>query len=123
MHGTIASERLQSAMDERGIDQSELARRVGCSSAAINQIVMGKTQRSRYMPAIAHELRVSLRWLMGESDQQAEVGGAGLSSEEERLLFSWRRLNPEQKRSVQHILDSMITNGSLHSRRHDYRAG
>ena len=35
-------------MDALEIDQSELARRVGCTPAAINQIVVGKTRHSRF---------------------------------------------------------------------------
>lgn len=55
-------------MDAIGIDQSELARRVGCSSAAINQIVNDKTQNSRFLPRIASRLGVSTQYLLGLTD-------------------------------------------------------
>lgn len=48
------------------IDQSELARIVGCTPGAINQIVMGNVRRSKFLPDIAEALGVALRWLRGE---------------------------------------------------------
>jgi phage repressor protein C with HTH and peptisase S24 domain len=59
-------------MAQRNLDQSELARRVGCSSAAIQQIVSGKTQNSRFLPVIASKLHVSLPFLLGETDDPSD---------------------------------------------------
>lgn len=58
--------RLAKAMADADIDQSKLARTVGCTPGAINQIVSGQSQRSRFLPEIADALGVSRRWLMGE---------------------------------------------------------
>jgi len=46
-----------------------------------------------------------------------------LTEDEVRLLFSWRQLSNDQKDAVQKVLDGMISNGTLHARRHEYRAG
>jgi phage repressor protein C with HTH and peptisase S24 domain len=54
-------------MEEAGLDQSALARAAGCTPGAINQIVGGHVQRSRFLPEIAEALGVSLRWLKGEN--------------------------------------------------------
>ncbi len=35
---------LKSAMSEKGVSQNELARRVGCSPATVNNIVSGKRE-------------------------------------------------------------------------------
>lgn len=62
----ITGDRLREAMANRGIDQEQLAKRVGCTQGAISQILLGNTQRSRFLPDIADELGVSLRWLRGD---------------------------------------------------------
>lgn len=62
----IDTKRLQRAMVDAGKDQSALARAVGCTPGAINQIVLGNVSRSRFLPDIAEELGVSLRWLRGD---------------------------------------------------------
>jgi transcriptional regulator with XRE-family HTH domain len=71
--GNLTSARVQERMDTLGLDQSELARRVGCSPAAINQIVTGKTQNSRFLPKIARSLGVSLSYLEGETADPADL--------------------------------------------------
>ncbi|WP_370189308.1 XRE family transcriptional regulator [Qipengyuania sp.] len=68
-------------MDELGIDQSELARRVGCSSAAINQIVRGHTRNSRLLPKIASRLGVPLEYLTGEAGNSDFVDGLPVRSD------------------------------------------
>lgn len=65
----IKRERLRSAMTDAGLDQSTLARRVGCTPAAINQILTGRTNISKYLPDIARELDVSVDWLRGQTDE------------------------------------------------------
>lgn len=57
-------------MEDAGIDQPTLAAKAGCTQGAISQILLGNTQRSRYLPDIAEALGVSLQWIKGESDQR-----------------------------------------------------
>ena len=57
-------ERVREAMEVAGLSQSELARRIGKKQQAIQQILSGTTQRSRYLPEIARETRCSLDWLL-----------------------------------------------------------
>lgn len=57
---------MAAAMADEGLDQSALARAVGCTPGAINQILAGGVHRSRFLPDIADTLKVSLRWLRGE---------------------------------------------------------
>lgn len=64
----IRTDRLKRAMSDAGVDQPALAELVGCTQGAISQILLGNTQRSRYLPDIADALKVSLRWLKGETD-------------------------------------------------------
>lgn len=71
---TITGDRLREAMADRDIDQEQLAKRVGCTQGAISQILLGNTQRSRFLPEIADVLGVPLRWLRGEAVSK-EPGG------------------------------------------------
>lgn len=65
---SVTAERLQGALDERGWDQTDLAKRVGATQGAISKILVGKTTNSRLMPRIASVLGKSLPWLLGETD-------------------------------------------------------
>ncbi|WP_083951155.1 helix-turn-helix domain-containing protein [Sphingobium abikonense] len=62
---TVLADRLREAMAARNMDQSELADAAGCTQGAISQILVGKTQRSRFLPEIAGALGVELDWLRG----------------------------------------------------------
>lgn len=70
-------------MDQMGLDQSELARRVGCTPAAINQIVNGKTRHSRYLGTIASRLGVSLDYLLGETNDMTGQTAPGEASNDD----------------------------------------
>ena len=68
---SLTADRLEIAMEDRGYDQSQLARQIGVSQATINRIVQGKTANSRLLPRIATHLGVSLPWLLGMADDPA----------------------------------------------------
>lgn len=94
--------RLGELMRENGDDQSSLARKIGCTPAAINQILTGRTQRSRLLPEIADLYDVALPYLLG----RWEMRGRGtdcdrvVSSDERRLLNLTQRLNDDDRRLV-----------------------
>ena len=50
-------------MDELGIGQSELARQAGCAQANIGQLLSETIKTSKYLPAIARALGVTVEWL------------------------------------------------------------
>ncbi len=60
--------RLRFLLKERDISQSELARRVGISQAAINKLVSGKGHGSKHLHQIAEELGTTAGYLTGVSD-------------------------------------------------------
>lgn len=68
-------DRLEALLLERGISQSELARRVGVSQATIWKLTREPAQGSKHTHKIARELGVSPEYLMGETDDQSSVGG------------------------------------------------
>lgn len=56
--------RLKYAREKMGLNQSELARRVGIKPQSIQYIESGSTQKSRYVLKIAHVLGVNAEWLV-----------------------------------------------------------
>lgn len=67
--------RMLRKMSELNISQEALANEVGISQNSISKIITGKTQRSRYMPAIAKTLNVSEQWLLFGDSSNAEIAG------------------------------------------------
>lgn len=64
----IDAARLNFVLTDRDISQSELARRVGISQAAINKLASGKGQGSKHLHRIAEELGTTPGYLTGTSD-------------------------------------------------------
>jgi transcriptional regulator with XRE-family HTH domain len=96
-------------MAQAGVNQSELARRVGCTPAAINQILNGKTNVSRFAPDIARELAVPLDWLNGATaDPTADADIEMLTSEEQRLLEIYRDLPKEDRAALKLLMERMV---------------
>lgn len=64
---TTLAERIQFAMDERGVSQADLARITGMTTSNIAYIVNGKTKNPRLdsVVLIAKALDVSLNYLAG----------------------------------------------------------
>lgn len=70
------SDRLQAAMDAEGLNQADLAKAVGLSRAAINQVVSGATKGMKLhnLVAVARALKVRIEWLAtGEEPMHPEV--------------------------------------------------
>jgi phage repressor protein C with HTH and peptisase S24 domain len=69
----MRTERIAERMAELGMSQADLARRVGVSQPAIQQVLNGRTGRSRVLPEIAQQLGVSVSYLLGDTDDPAAV--------------------------------------------------
>lgn len=68
------SERIQLAMDKRGITQADLARMTGMTTSNVAYIVNGKTKDPRFQSVllIAEALDVSLNYLAGIDGKKCE---------------------------------------------------
>jgi transcriptional regulator with XRE-family HTH domain len=105
---TVTGDRVEAALGAAGIGQAELARRVGVTPGAINQIVTGLTRRSRLLPDIARELHVTIDWLKGESDDpQQDAPQELLTSQEQRLLEIYRALPKKDQAALKTLLERM----------------
>lgn len=65
--------RIREKLDALGINQTELARRVGVSQPTINALIRGENSGSKHLHRIAAELETSPAWLAGETDDDVPV--------------------------------------------------
>lgn len=127
MNTEIDSVRFREALAKRGIDQTELARRLGCTPGAINQIASGRTRKSKLLPEITAELHVSMDWLLRKTDDP-EPGAIDhlVSPEELRWVEMIRRLGPNDRSALLQVTRTMVKSGdigaTLHDQRHTYKA-
>lgn len=105
----VVLSRLVEAMAEREFDQSSLARAVGCTPGAINQIVSGNVRRSRFTPEIAFQLGVSYDWLTGQSDDKYPTGrsNATIAADERELLEDLRSMRHRDRTAVLRIASAL----------------
>jgi phage repressor protein C with HTH and peptisase S24 domain len=66
--GVFRADRLTALMQDCGLSQSELGRRVGVSQATIWKLASEPSQGSKHLHKIAHELGTTAAYLMGETD-------------------------------------------------------
>jgi DNA-binding XRE family transcriptional regulator len=64
--------RLGFLLRERGLSQSELARRIGISQQAIHKLIVGQSRGSTHIVALARELGTTPAYLAGEIDDPDE---------------------------------------------------
>ncbi|ENV14689.1 hypothetical protein F965_00035 [Acinetobacter schindleri NIPH 900] len=69
----LGAVRLELALDEAKMSQSELARRLNVGQPAINRIITGKTRNSNLLPLIAKELGKNQLWLAGNEPNDKSI--------------------------------------------------
>jgi transcriptional regulator with XRE-family HTH domain len=104
---SVTIERLKQAMEWSKVDQSGLAARIGCTPGAVNQILTGRTRRSKLLPEIAHELAVPLAWLLGRTDELEGID-VELTAEEAGILRLFRRLGRDDRGALRQVLTTMV---------------
>jgi len=72
---TVIGMKIRQAREHYGMSQAELARRIGISKTAMNDLEQGKTQDPHlsHIVAIADQLRLSVDALLGRKDASAEA--------------------------------------------------
>lgn len=68
----IVPNRISSLLNERGISQAELARRVGVAQQTIHKLITGGSRTSAHLHRIARELGTTADYLTGETDDPSE---------------------------------------------------
>jgi len=72
MEAMTLATRLKARMDEVGMSQAELARRLGLAQPTIAKLVAGASQRTSHLHRIARELGTTPAYLSGETDDASE---------------------------------------------------
>lgn len=68
--------RLKQAMDEQGINQTDLATKTGLGKSSISQYISGKNEPTAFrLKMLADALDVSPAWLKGDIDEPASEAG------------------------------------------------
>ncbi|EOG4610456.1 XRE family transcriptional regulator [Pseudomonas aeruginosa] len=109
-------DRMTYAMKQRGLVQESLAELAGCSQAAIQKILGGRTQKSKFLPDIARALDVDINWLtQGEPPSPASKhrDGAPVALE---LLSPWDDETPLDDDEIELPMYKEIELSSGHGR-------
>lgn len=70
------SKRLKQAMDEQGINQTDLATKTGLGKSSISQYISGKNEPTAFrLKMLADALDVPPAWLKGDIDEPASEAG------------------------------------------------
>lgn len=98
---STTGQRLAQAMDEQGWTQSDLAREVGVTQGAISKIIKGETSNSRLLPKLAVRLKVSLPWLLTQTDDRSvDASDLAFSDEDREWLNVLHRLQKRDRYAV-----------------------
>lgn len=97
----MLGERLKQLMTEKGLTQSELARRVGVNQSTIAGLIAGKARSSSYLHRIAREVSTTPEYLLGETnDPRSAVPPAMVSSDELTWVRTLRCLAPANRAAL-----------------------
>lgn len=108
----IESGRIIERMQELGITQGELARRVGIKQPSIYALINTNKHGSVHIHKIARELQTSAEYLMGETDDpHRDMPDDNWSGEEREWLDQLRCLTSADKRAVLQLTRSLAKIG------------
>lgn len=112
--------RIQTLMEERGLSQAELARRVGLTQPAIFALINKNKTGSKSLHLIARELHTTPAYLNGETDdQKGDSPEVDWSSEERELLDLMRVLQPKDRAAILQLARSLANCGKVPPTLHD----
>jgi transcriptional regulator with XRE-family HTH domain len=107
----VIGERIQHRLDELGLSQAELARRVKLRQSTINGLVRGEQRSSTHLHVIARELKTSTAYLSGETnDPEGEAQPDTLTSQDREALELIHRLDPANRKALFQVMRCMAQN-------------
>lgn len=91
------------------MSQSELARRIGISQAAVNKLASGSAYGSKHIHKIARELGTTPAYLMGETDDPTSdtPDAPDLTADEQRFLAALRTMDAKDRAALKRLMSSM----------------
>lgn len=104
----IDARRLKKRMEECGLSQAELARRVGVAQTSIFKLVSGRSYSSRHLHLIARELQTTPAYLTGETDDPtSDAPDEALSSQDREDVALLLKLSHEDRESIRRLMRSL----------------
>lgn len=108
------ADRVRIRREELGLNQTELARKMGYKSrVSINKIEKGRPISQKLIVRLAEALDVSPSYLMGWDDNpeaQAEFEASVLMDEDVMsVVYDYRCLNEEQKKAVKQMIKALLS--------------
>lgn len=103
------AERIARKRRELGINQSELARRVGCSRQTVSQWENGHIHdvTGQHLRALAHVLGVDPAWILSGKSDQCRSGSVNLDPEDAQLCERIHTLTPGERAEIAAHLDEL----------------
>lgn len=103
-------QRIKEKRKEAGLNQKELAAKVGLSEASVSKYEHGKVEDATHnmLNKFADVLGVSIAWLLGLEEKPKE-SASPLSTEEKRLVDGFRSLNRAGKDYIMQTMDIAVT--------------
>lgn len=109
----IDAGRLKRRMEDCGISQAELARRVGVAQTSIFKLVSGRSYSSRHLHLIARELRTTPAYLTGETDDpNSDAPDEALSSQDREDVALLLGLSHGDRESIRRLMRSLSGEGA-----------
>lgn len=97
-------------MADKGLSQSEVARRVGVTQATVYRLVQGKAYGTTHLHKLAEALDTTPAFLLGEVDDPHANAPAtpALSSQEAQLLSAFRQLGAAERDAILTLVGSIL---------------
>lgn len=110
--------RIQQALEIRGMRQSELSGKTGIAKSSISEYIAGKNDpKQKKLLKIANALDVNVEWLLGTCDRMDRISTIiDFTDREKEMVESYRRLDEHSKELISFILKqgSHKSNEALH---------
>lgn len=117
-------ERIEELLLERGVSQSELARRAKVPQTTLNSLIRRPRRTSPHLLKIARELGTTPAYLVGETDDPDADGPVPpeYDAETRQLIDEIAVLSPTGRRALLEIVRQMNGSGqSVHDRPRGFR--
>lgn len=103
-------QRIKEKRKEAGLNQKELAAKVGLSEASVSKYENGKVEdaTANMLFMFSEVLGVSIAWLLGIETKSRESLGGSLSVEEKRIVDGFRALNRAGKDYILQTMDMAV---------------
>lgn len=100
----MLGERIRQRLEQLGVSQAELARRVGIGQRSMNYLCNKAQSSSAHTHTIARELQVSIEWLTGKTDHMQIGHETGHLTDQQREWLSLLDVLPEKERDVAFLI-------------------